>query len=93
MAQASLLSLLLPPHLQQALQSLIVALVDFQRVKGLSQYRLRTLIPAIPQHILDRAHEALVEIPGECRTWVVTEDPHEHDRPVLHLYLRAPFPA
>jgi len=45
------------------------------------------VIFASSQQLLDVLDEALVKALGECRSWVVAQDAHQHDGIVLYVRL------
>lgn len=78
------LLLLLPPHLDQRCQALVVWLVSLERVEGLHQHLADVAVAAVAQQLLGGIEELLVvEVAREGRARVVGQDARQHDGVVL----------
>ena len=77
------LFLLLPPHLDQQPQVLIVALCAFEGVQRLHEHLSNIAILPWPQQLLGSIDKLLINISCEGRTGIIGEDSYEHDGVVL----------
>jgi hypothetical protein len=76
---------LFAPHAKQRPQVGVICLLQIQRLKRLAQDLLHTLVLAIPQQLLHRVRELLVQVSRERGPGVIGQNADKHDGIVLHV--------